>query len=165
MKNNNRNHFARGVKIQRVETRLKRKYFLQVFFFVCLAGFSEKCFIHCKFEELFTHFNVSQTSKYACFFVGNTVCKKFLFCLSSTALRNIFQEIFSVQDVIVDRFLNFFLRQRTIQEKTMLCLYHKIKPTTRKHPAWLKIGLLTVTDEKFGFLAQSAYVLAKNKSG
>lgn len=32
MKNNNRNHFARGVKIQRVETRLKRKHFLQVFF-------------------------------------------------------------------------------------------------------------------------------------
>lgn len=47
----------------------------------------------------------------------------------------------------------------------MLCLYNKTKPTTRKHPAWLKIGLLTVTDEKFGFLAQSAYVLAKNKSG
>ena len=72
---------------------------------------------------------------------------------------------FPVQDVMADRFLNFFLRQRTIQENTMVCLYNKIKPKTRKHPAWLKIGLLTVTDEKFGFLAQSAYVLAKNKSG
>lgn len=71
---------------------------------------------------------------------------------------------FPVQDVIADRVLNFFLRQRTIQKKTMLCLYHKIKPTTRKHPAWLKIELLTVTDEKFGFVAQSVYVFAKNKS-
>lgn len=50
------------------------------------------------------------------------------------------------------------------RKKTMLYLYHKIKPTTRKHPAWLKTGLLTVTDEKFGFVAQSAYVFAKNKS-
>jgi len=107
LKNNNRNHFASGVKIQRVETRLKRKHFLQGFFFVgrvflrnALSTANLKNSLPTlMFAKLVkTRALLTQTCtfllfsgfvlRFLCWLI--TVCKKFLFCLSSTALRNIF---------------------------------------------------------------------------
>lgn len=58
----------------------------------------------------------------------------------------------------------FFSRQRTIQKKNYVVFISQDKTNNKETSGRLKTGLLTVTDEKFGFVAQSAYVFAKNKS-